>query len=194
MTEKNPKVDTWLAKAKNWQKEIKKLRGIALECGLTEELKWGKPCYSFQNSNVLILQGFKESCALLFFKGSLLKDPKNILERPGENSHVGRRIRFTEVKEITRVEPTLKTYIKEAIKIEKGGLKVDAKKNPEAIPQELQKKMDADPALKDAFLALTPGRQRGYILHFSAAKQSTTRESRIEKYRDKILDGQGIHD
>lgn len=190
----NPKVDAWFSKTNQWQKELKLLRSIALDCGLTEELKWGKPCYSIQKSNVLILQGFKASCALLFFKGALLKDPKGILEKPGENSQVGRRIPFTNTKQITDLKTTLKAYITEAIKAEKMGLKVETKKNPEPIPAELQHKFKANPALKTAFNALTPGRQRAYILYFSAAKQSKTRESRIDKYSKQILSGKGLND
>ena len=190
----NPKVDACLSKAKKWQKELKKLRMILLDCQLTEELKWGKPCYTFRESNLAILYGLKESCAVGFLKGALLKDPNGILIKPGEHSQSGRWIKFTSVREIVEMEPILKTYIHEAIAAEKAGLKVEFKKNPEPIPEELQNRMDEMPALKKAFKALTPGRQRGYILYFSAAKQSKTRESRIEKWMEHILNGKGMQD
>ena len=190
MNRMNPKVDEYLRKAKKWQKEMKKLRRISLDCGLTEELKWGKPCYTFQQSNIVIIQGFKEFCALLFCKGALLNDANGILKKFGWQA--ARRIPFTNVREIVEVEPILKTYIYEAK--EKAGLKVTYKKNPEPIPEELQKKLDEVPALKAAFAALTPGRQRGYILYFSGAKQSKTRESRIEKCMQQILKGKGLDD
>jgi uncharacterized protein YdeI (YjbR/CyaY-like superfamily) len=190
----NPKVDTFLSENPEWREETKKLRAIALRCGLTEELKWGKPCYSFQESNVVILQGFKGSCALLFCKGALLKDPKGLLEKPGENTQAARRIRFTDVREIVKLEPTLKAYILEAIAAEKAGLEVEFKKSPEPVPKELQEKLDESPALKAAFSALTPGRQRAYILYFSSAKQSQTRSARVEKCRRQILEGKGLND
>jgi uncharacterized protein YdeI (YjbR/CyaY-like superfamily) len=190
----NPKVDGYLRNAKKWQKEFKKLRRIILDCQLTEELKWGKPCYSFQKSNIVIIQGFKEFCALLFCKGALLNDANGILEKPGENTQAARRIPFTNVREIVEMEPILKAYIHEAIEAEKAGLKVNFKKNPEPIPEELQNKLDEMPALKTAFDALTPGRQRAYILYFSAPKQSKTRESRIEKCMRQILNGKGLND
>jgi uncharacterized protein YdeI (YjbR/CyaY-like superfamily) len=188
----NPKVDGYLRKAKKWQEEMKKLRRISLACGLTEELKWGKPCYTFQKSNIVIIQGFKEFCALLFCKGALLNDPNGILRKFGWQA--ARRIPFTNVREIVEIEPSLKAYIREAIEAEKAGLKVTLKKNPEPIPEELQNKLDEIPALKAAFDALTPGRQRGYILYFSAPKQSKTRESRVEKRMQQILDGKGLND
>jgi uncharacterized protein YdeI (YjbR/CyaY-like superfamily) len=191
---RNPAVDAYLSKAKKWQEEMKKLRGIILACGLTEELKWGKPCYTFQNSNIVILQGFKEFCALLFAKGALLKDANGILKKPGESTQAARRIPFTNVREIVEMEPVLKAYIHEAIAAEKDGLKVDFKKNPEPIPEELKKKLDQRPGLKAAFAALTPGRQRGYILYLSAPKQSKTRESRVERCMPQILKGKGLHD
>ena len=194
MNRMNPKVDGYLRKAKKWQEEFKKLRRIILDCGLTEELKWGKPCYTFQKSNIVIIQGFKESCALLFCKGALLNDANGILEKPGENTQAARRIPFTTVREIVEMDPVLKAYIHEAIEAEKAGLKVDFKKNPEPIPEELQNKLDEIPALKTAFDALTPGRQRGYILYFSAPKQSKTRESRVEKCMQQILNGKGLND
>jgi uncharacterized protein YdeI (YjbR/CyaY-like superfamily) len=190
----NPKVDEYLRKAKKWQEEFEKLRRIILDCELTEELKWGKPCYTFQKSNIVIIQGFKEFCALLFAKGALLNDPNGILEKPGENTQAARRIPFTNVREIVEMESILKAYIREAIEAEKAGLKVSLKKNPEPIPEELQNKLDEIPALKAAFDALTPGRQRGYILYFSAPKQSKTRESRVGKCMQQILNGKGLND
>jgi uncharacterized protein YdeI (YjbR/CyaY-like superfamily) len=192
MNKKNPKVDGYLRKAKKWQKEFKKLRRIILDCQLTEELKWGKPCYTFQKSNIVIIQGFKEFCALLFCKGALLSDPNGILKTFGWQA--ARRIPFTSVREIVEIEPVLKAYIHEAVAAEKAGLEVEFKKNPEPIPEELQNKLDENPALKTAFRALTPGRQRGYILYFSAAKQSKTRESRVAKWMPQILNGKGLND
>ena len=189
---RNPKVDGYLEKAKKWQKETEKLRMIILDCGLTEEFKWGKPCYTFQKSNVAIIQGFKEFCALLFCKGALLNDPKCLLKQFGWQA--ARRIPYTNVREIVEMEPILKAYICEAIEAEKAGLKVNYKKNPEPIPEELQNKLDEIPALKTAFDALTPGRQRGYVLYCSAAKQSKTRESRVEKCMPQILNGKGLND
>src|SRR6266481_3952244 len=188
----NPKVDGYLRNAKKWQKEMETLRRISLDCELTEEVKWGKPCYTFQKSNIVIMQGFKEFCALLFCKGALLKDPNGILKKFGWQA--ARRIPFTNVREIVEMEPILKAYIHEAIEAEKAGLKVTLKKNPEPIPEELQNKLDEIPALKAAFEALTPGRQRGYILYFSGAKQSKTRESRVEKCMQQILNGKGLND
>jgi uncharacterized protein YdeI (YjbR/CyaY-like superfamily) len=190
----NPKVDGYLRRAKKWQEEFEKLRMIILDCGLTEELKWDKPCYTFQESNIVIIQGFKESCALMFCKGALLNDPNGILKKPGENTQAGRWIKFTSVREIVEMEPILKAYIYEAIEAQKAGLKVNFKKNPEPIPEEFQNKLDEILALKTAFDALTPGRQRGYILYFSAAKQSKTRESRVEKCMQQILNGKGLDD
>jgi uncharacterized protein YdeI (YjbR/CyaY-like superfamily) len=192
MNRMNPKVDEYLRKAKKWQEEMKKLRRISLDCGLTEELKWGKPCYTFQNSNVVIIQGFKEFCALLFCKGALLKDRHGILKKFGWQA--ARRIPFTDVREILEMGPILRAYIFEAIEADKAGLKVNYKKKPEPIPEELQNKLDEIPALKTAFNALTPGRQRAYILYFSAAKQSKTRESRVEKCMRQILNGRGLND
>ena len=171
------------------------MRRIALECGLTEELKWGKPCYTFQNTNIVLIHGFKGYCALLFFKGALLKDAKGILIQQTENVQAARQIRFTNVREIVEMEPVLKAYIREAIEVEKAGLEVKYKRTSDfEIPNEFQKKLDEIPALKDAFEALTPGRQRGYILYFSAAKQSKTRESRVEKCMQQILNGKGLDD
>jgi uncharacterized protein YdeI (YjbR/CyaY-like superfamily) len=192
MNRTNPKVDGYLRKVKKWREEMKKLRRISLSCGLTEELKWGKPCYTFQNSNIVILQGFKEFCALMFCKGALLKDRKGILKTFGWQA--ARRIPFTNVREIVEMEPILKAYICEAIEVERAGLEVTYKKNPEPIPEELQNTLDEFPALKAAFAALTPGRQRGYILYFSAPKQSKTRESRVEKCVQQILNGKGLND
>ena len=192
MNKVNPKVDGFLKRAKKWRAEMEKLRRISLECGLTEEVKWGKPCYTFQNSNIVIIQGFKDFCALMFPKGALLKDPKVVLKYFGWQA--ARRIPFTNVREISQMEPLLKAYIREAIAAEKAGLKVTYKKKPEAIPEELQNKLDEIPDLKAAFNALTPGRQRGYILYFSAAKQSKTRASRIEKCIPQILKGKGLND
>jgi len=186
----NPKVDEYLRKATKWQKETEKLRTIILDCGLTEEFKWGKPCYTFQKSNVVIIQGFKEFCALLFCKGALLTDPNCILKQFGWQA--ARRVPYTNVREIAEMEPVLKAYIHEAKK--KAGLEVNFKRNPEPIPEEFQNKLDEIPALKTAFGALTPGRQRGYILYFSAAKQSKTRESRVEKCMQQILNGKGLND
>jgi len=192
MNKMNPKVDGFLTKAKKWQEEMKKLRTISLGCGLTEELKWGKPCYTFQKSNIVIIQGFKEFCALLFCKGALLKDPHGILKEFGWQA--ARRIPFSNVREIVEMEPILKVYIHEAIEAEKAGLKVNYKRNPEPIPEELQNKLDEIPALKTAFDALTQGRQRGYILYFSGAKQSKTRASRVKKCMPQILKGKGLND
>jgi uncharacterized protein YdeI (YjbR/CyaY-like superfamily) len=190
----NPKVDAYVREAGKWQEETKALRKTILGCGLTEELKWGKPCYSVQGSNIVIIQGFKEFCALLFCKGALLKDPKGILKKPGENTQAARRVEFTHVREIVQMRTILKAYIHEAIEAEKAGLEVSFKKRPEPVPKEFQNKLDAIPALKTAFNSLTPGRQRAYILYFSAAKQSETREARAEKYMRRILDGKGLND
>jgi uncharacterized protein YdeI (YjbR/CyaY-like superfamily) len=191
----NLKVDAFLSRAKKWQDETEKLRMIVLACGLTEESKWGKPCYTFQNSNVVLIHGFNEYCALLFFKGALLKDANGILIQQTENVQAARQIRFTNVREIVEMEPILKAYVREAIEVEKTGLKVDYKKTSEfKIPEEFQRKLDEIPALKAAFDALTPGRQRGYVLYFSAAKQSKTRESRVEKCIPQILTGKGLND
>jgi uncharacterized protein YdeI (YjbR/CyaY-like superfamily) len=192
MKKMNPKIDGYLRKARKWQEEMTKLRRISLDSGLTEELKWGKPCYTFQTSNIVIIQGFKEFCALLFCKGALLKDPNRILKKFGWQA--ARRIPFSSLREIVEMEPILKVYIHEAIEAEKAGLKVNYKKNLEPIPEELQNKLDEIPALKAAFDALTPGRQRGYILYFSGAKQSKTRASRVQKCMPQILKGKGLND
>lgn len=191
----NPKVDEYLSKAKKWQQEMEKLRMLLLDCQLTEEFKWGKPCYMFQENNIVIIQPFKEYCALLFVKGALLKDANGILIQQTENVQAGRQIRFTGIQEIVDMEAILKAYINEAIEVEKAGLKVEFKKNTEfIIPEELQNKFAEIPALKAAFEALTPGRQRAYILYFSEPKQSKTRVSRVEKYMQQILDGKGLND
>jgi uncharacterized protein YdeI (YjbR/CyaY-like superfamily) len=195
MNDLNPRVDAYLSRAKQWQQETEKLRMIALGCQLSEELKWGKPSYSYQHSNIVLIQGFKEYCALLFFKGALLKDSEGILSRIGENTQAGRQIRFTSLREIVELEPVVKDYIKEAIEVEKAGLKVNFKKATEfSIPDEFQHKLDEDPALDTAFYALTPGRQRAYLLFFSAPKQSKTRETRVEKCIHQILNGKGLDD
>jgi uncharacterized protein YdeI (YjbR/CyaY-like superfamily) len=195
MSGMNPRVDGYLRKAGKWREELTKLRAIILDCPLTEEVKWRVPCYTFENSNVVLFHWFKEFCALSFVKGVLLKDPKRILLRPGENSQSGRWIKFTSVREIAELESVLKAYILEAIEVQKAGLKVKLKKTSDyKVPQEFQTKLDDDPALKKAFAALTPGRQRGYLLYFSAAKQSKTRESRVEKCRQRILKGKGLDD
>jgi uncharacterized protein YdeI (YjbR/CyaY-like superfamily) len=191
----NPRVDVFLSKAKKWQKEFKKLRTIALDCGLTEEVKWGWPCYTSEKSNVVLMHGFKEYCALLFFKGALLKDRKGILIQQTQNVQAARQIRFANVQEIVEMEPILKAYIKEAIEVEKAGLKVTYKKTSDfKIPKEFQNKLDQRPALKTAFDALTPGRQRAYLFYFSQPKQSKTRESRVEKCMQRILNGKGLDD
>jgi len=191
----NPKVDFFFSKGKQWQKEFEKLRTIILDCGLTEELKWGQPCYTFEKKNIVLMHGFKEYCALLFFKGVLLQDAHGILIQQTKNVQVARQIRFTNVREIVKMESVLKAYIYEAIEVEKAGLKVKLKKTAEfKVPEEFQKKLDKIPALKKAFAALTPGRQKGYLLYFSAAKQAKTRESRIEKYLQHILKGKGLDD
>jgi uncharacterized protein YdeI (YjbR/CyaY-like superfamily) len=194
MSEMNPKVDAFIKNAEKWRGETEKLRAIVLRCGLTEELKWGKPCYTFQESNVVIIQGFKEYFAVMFCKGALLKDPNGLLVKPGENTQAARQMRFTNAREISERESVLGAYIQEAVEAEKNGLEVKFKKNPEPIPEELQIKLDENRALKTAFFALTPGRRRAYILFFSRAKQSKTRESRIEKYRRRILHGKGLND
>ena len=191
----NPKVDFYFSKAEKWQEELQKLRMIVLDCQLTEELKWGVPCYMFEKSNIVLIHVFKEYCAILFFKGALLKDAKGILVQQTKNVQATRQIRFSNVQEIVKMKTTVKAYIKEAIEVEIAGLKVNFKKTTEFnIPEEFQNKLDEVPALTEAFDALTPGRQRGYILYFSAPKQSKTRESRIEKCVQKILNGKGLND
>ena len=195
MNRTNPKVEFYFAKAKKWQDEITKLRTIILDCGLTEELKWGTPCYTVQESNIVLIHTFKEYCALLFFKGALLKDADGILIQQTKNVQAARQIRFTNVREIVQMEPILKAYIREAIEVEKAGLKVKLKKTSDfAIPEEFQTKLDASPALKKAFGALTPGRQRAYLFHFAAPKLSKTREARVAKSMPQILKGKGLND
>jgi len=191
----NPKADFFFDKDTQWKKEYGKLRTLILDCGLTEELKWGCPCYTFEGRNIVLIHGFKEYCALLFFKGALLNDPDDILIQQTENVQAARQIRFINLKEIVKMGRTLKTYIYEAIEVERAGLQVKLKKTKEfAIPEEFQKRLDKSSTLRTAFEALTPGRQRGYLLYFSAAKQPKTRESRIEKYKQHILDGKGLED
>jgi len=190
----NPKVDRYLSNAKQWQAEMQHLRAIVLACGLTEELKWGKPCYAFENKNIVVIQGFKAYCALLFLKGYLLSDANGILVKTGENTRVGRQIRFTDVREITQMAPVLKAHIYEAIEVEKSGVKETVKRKAEPAPEEFRQKLNKTPALKTAFNALTPGRQRAYIMYFSAAKLSKTRESRVEKCLPRILRGKGLND
>jgi uncharacterized protein YdeI (YjbR/CyaY-like superfamily) len=191
----NPKVDFYFKKAQTWQEEFEKLRTIVLDCGLTEELKWGCPCYTFEKSNIVLIHGFKEYCALLFMKGALLKDAKGILIQQTANVQAARQIRFTNVREIVGMEPILKAYIHEAIEVEKAGLKVKLKKPAEfKVAEEFQTRLDKMLALKKAFGALTPGRQRGYLLYFSGAKQSKTREARVEKCLPRILKGKGLDD
>jgi len=191
----NPSVDFYFTKAKNWQKEIEQLRTIVLDCGLTEELKWGCPCYTFEKRNIVLIHVFKEYCAFLFFKGALLNDANGILVQQTKNVQSARQVRFTNVQEIVKKKCILKAYIYEAIEVEKAGLKVDLQQKTQLeFPEEFQKKLKENPRLKTAFNALTPGRQRAYNLYFSAAKQSKTRESRIEKYIQQILKGKGLND
>jgi len=191
----NPKVDFYFSKDKKWQEELEQLRIIVLDCGLTEELKWGSPCYRFQKSNIVLIHVFKEYCALLFFKGALLNNANGILIQQTKNTQATRQIRFTNVREIVETKTILKAYIFEAIEVEKAGLKVEFKKSTEfIIPEEFQNKLDKISNLKTAFDALTPGRQRAYILYFSAPKQSKTRESRVEKCMPQILNGKGLND
>jgi uncharacterized protein YdeI (YjbR/CyaY-like superfamily) len=191
----NSEVEDYISKSPRWRKEMESLRKLVLDCGLTEELKWGKPCYAFEGGNVVLIQGFKAYCALLFFKGALLKDADGMLVKTGENTRVGRQIRFNDVREIEEKEAAVKACIRQAIEVEKAGLKVEDEEGEEpVIPEELQSKLDEIPALKAAFEGLTPGRQRGYIFYFSAPKQSKTRISRIEKCMPQILSGKGLND
>ena len=191
----NPSVDFFFAKASKWQEEYQKLRMIVLDCSLTEELKWGNPCYTFDDRNIVLIHGFKEYCALLFMKGALLNDANGILIQQTDNVQSARQIRFTNLGEIVTLEPVLKAYIYEAIEVEKAGLKVEFKKSTALVfPEEFKKRLDELPALKTAFNALTPGRQRAYNLYFSAPKQSKTREARVEKYMQQIIDGKGLDD
>jgi len=194
-SKRNPKVDSVLRQAGKWQEEFETLRSIVLDSPLTEELKWYQPCYTFQDKNIVLIHGFKEYCALLFFKGALLRDPNRILIQQTENVQAARQIRFTKVREIVKMKPILKAYIHEAIEVEKAGLKVKLKKTSDfAIPEEFQRKLDEVPALRTAFHALTPGRQRGYIFHFSQPKQSKTREARVERCMQQIFNGKGFDD
>lgn len=191
----NPQVDKFLRNTKTWREEFEKLRAIILDCHLTEELKWGVPCYTLQGKNIVLMHGFKEYCALLFFKGALLQDDKGLLIRQTENVQASRQVRFINVREIAKLASTLKTYIYEAIEVEKAGLNVRYKKSSEfAVPKEFQTKLIKTPALKKAFTKLTPGRQRAYLLYFSQPKQSKTRISRVDKYVPHILEGIGLHD
>ena len=193
--EMNPKVDFFFDKGGKWQKEYEKLRTIVLDCGLIEELKWGCPCYTFEGRNIVLIHGFKDYCALLFFKGVLLSDANGLLIQQTKNVQSGRQIRFTNVREINKMQAILKSYIYEAIEVERAGLKVKLKKTAEfEIPEEFQVKLNKSRALKTAFESLTPGRQRAYIFYFSQAKQSKTRKERVEKYVKKILDGKGLED
>lgn len=191
----NPKVNFYFNKAKKWQEELEYLRTFVLDCGLTEELKWGVPCYTFQERNIVLLHAFKEYCALLFVKGALLQDTKGVLITQTENTQAARQIRFTTLQDIVTMEPILKAYVTEAIDVEKAGMKVPLKKTTEfSIPDEFQDKLDESLALRTAFSALTPGRQRAYLLYFSAPKQAKTRSSRVEKCVQQILNGKGLDD
>ncbi|PZU87628.1 MAG: hypothetical protein DI529_06825 [Chryseobacterium sp.] len=190
----NPKVDEHINQSKQWKDEMNALRTIIIDCQLTEDFKWGKPCYSFQGKNIVIIQGFKEYFALLFFKGGIMKDSKHLLVKMGENTQVGRQMRFENVQDILDKKSIIKDYIFEAIEIEERGEKVQIKKEATPIPEEFQIKLDENRELKSAFESLTPGRQRAYLFHFSAPKQSKTRESRIEKSIPNILDGKGMND
>jgi uncharacterized protein YdeI (YjbR/CyaY-like superfamily) len=195
MGKTNPKADFYFSKSEKWQKEMKKLRTIALGCGLAEELKWGCPSYTLEKTNIVLIHEFKEYCAYLFFKGALMKDPKGLLIQQTKNVQAARQIRFTSVQEIAKLEPALKAYIKEAIAVEKAGLKVEFKTAAQFdMPDEFQSRLESMPALRRAFEALTPGRQKGYLLHFASAKQSKTREARVEKCIPLILDGMGLDD
>lgn len=191
----NPKVDFFFDKSQQWHKEFEKLRAIALSTELIEDLKWGCPCYTFEGKNIFLIHGFKEYCALLFFKGALMKDPDQVLIQQSENVQAARQIRFTDVQQINDLEEIIRAYMFEAVEIEESGAKVEMKKTKEfEMVEEFKNKLDENPELKEAFDALTPGRQRAYLLHFSSAKQSKTREARIEKYIPQILNGQGLND
>lgn len=192
---KNPKIDGFLERSAQWRAEMTLLRQIALDCQLTEELKWGKPCYSFEQNNIVLIQGFKNFCALLFTKGALLTDPEGTLQQPGPNTQSARRIQFTNVQQVAAQKANIIDFIQQAIAIEKAGLKVDFKKPKDfLIPEEFQVQLDQNNKLRAAFQALTPGRQRGYIMHFSSAKQAKTRASRVEKCMADILKGKGLND
>ncbi len=190
----NPKVDEHINQSKQWKDEMNTLRTIILDCQLAEDFKWGKPCYSFQGKNIVIIQGFKEYFALLFFKGGIMKDFEHLLVKMGENTQAGRQMRFENVQDILDKKSIIKDYIFEAIEIEERGEKVEIKRETTPIPEEFQIKLNENPELKSAFESLTPGRQRAYLFHFSAPKQSKTRESRIEKSIPSILDGKGMND
>lgn len=195
MNNLNLKVDVFIEKAEHWQEEYKTLRAIIVDCGLTEEFKWGVPCYTVDNHNLVLIHGFKEYCALLFFKGALIKDDMGILLQQTENVQAARQMRFTDVDEIVELETVIRAYIQEAVEVEKAGLEVELKKTSEFnMPEEFRIILDSNPKLNKAFEALTPGRQRGYLLYFSSAKQSKTREARIEKYTQHILAGKGLND
>ncbi|WP_207799065.1 YdeI/OmpD-associated family protein [Taibaiella soli] len=195
MNKINPKVNFYFDKASQWQEEFQQLRMIVLDCGLTEELKWGNPCYTLDGKNIVLIHGFKEYCALLFFKGSLMKDPKKILIQQTENVQVPRQVRFTSAQQIMKLEPVLKAYIKNAIEVEKSGVKAELKETKEfEMVEEFEQHLKGDAKLKKAFNALTPGRQRAYLLHFSQAKQTKTREARIEKCIPQIMEGKGLLD
>ena len=196
MSAPNPQLDPWFAKARTWRDEVVRLRSILLACGLTEQLKWGKPTYTDDaGANIVLIMPLKETCALLFTKGALLKDPKGILVQPGENSQSARQMRFTSVAQIGKLEKTLKSYVEQAVDVEKAGLKVEFKKSTDLVyPKEFQDKLDRNSALREAFHKLTPGRQRQYHIYFTGAKQSATRESRVEKAMPLILDGMGLND
>lgn len=195
MNRMNPKVDFFFTKAEKWQEEFAQLRRIILDCGLTEELKWGVPCYTLQDKNVVLIHGFKEYCAMLFIKGALLQDAQGLLIQQTANVQAARQIRFTTVGEILALEPTVKAYIAEAVAVENAGLQVPYKKTAEFdMPEEFLKQMEETPSLQDAFEALTPGRQRGYLLYFSQPKQAKTRMARVEKYVQHILNGKGLDD
>ena len=195
MSETIPEVDAFLSRAGKWLEEMERLRTICLDCDLTEELKWGKPCYTYTGKNLVIIQGFKEYCALMFFKGALLPDPDDLLVSPGNNTQAGRQLRFTNAQEISAMEPVIRLYIAQAKDVEDAGLEVTFKDTAAyEIPVELENKFAENQALKAAFAALTPGRQRAYLLYFSAPKQSKTRTSRVEKYAQQILDGKGLND
>lgn len=208
MSKINPSVEAYLingcgrcsfyrtpqCKVHTWSEELVKLRGLVRECGLKEEFKWSQPCYTFNNKNILLVTAFKEYATIAFFKGALLKDPEKILVAPGKSSQAVRQFRFNKVEDILKMESFIKEYILEAVKLEQEGATLSSKKNPEPIPEELKERLDQDSTFKAAFEALTPGRQRGYIIHFSQPKQSKTREARIEKNRAKILSGKGFND
>ena len=195
MTEANPKVDAWMAREKSWRAECEALRAVVQTCGLTEDVKWGQPCYTLDGRNIVLIHVFKAYCALLFFKGALMKDPKGLLIQQTENVQSGRQIRFTGLAQIEALRDDLKAYVLEAVAVEKSGARVDRKTTDQfPMPEELAARLDADFALKAAFHALTPGRQRGYLLHFSSAKQTKTREARIDACTPKILAGKGLMD